>query len=104
MKREEILQEAETLINGDRAKDYGDAYENHARIAKLWSAIIGVQISVRMVYLCMIALKIARLVQNEKHVDSWIDICGYGSLGSEDGKEKPDAEAPIIDQKGSEDK
>ena len=61
MKRDWSLKRAADLINGDRAKDYGDAYENHARIAKLWSAIIGVQISVRMVYLCMIALKIARL-------------------------------------------
>ena len=78
------------MLLGIEQKDYGNAYDNHARIAKLWSAIIGVQISVRMVYLCMIALKIARLVQNEKHIDSWIDICGYGSLGSEDGKEKQD--------------
>ena len=90
MKRDWYLKRAADLINGDRAKDYGNAYDNHERIAKLWSAIIGVQISVRMVYLCMIALKIARLVQNEKHIDSWIDICGYGSLGSEDGKEKQD--------------
>ena len=90
MRRDKALDKAKALVPGDRAKDYGNAYDNHERIAKLWSAIIGVQISVRMVYLCMIALKIARLVQNEKHIDSWIDICGYGSLGSEDGKEKQD--------------
>lgn len=90
MNRDQALDKAKALVTGDRAKDYGNAYDNHARIAKLWSAIIGVQVSVRMVYLCMIALKIARLVQNEKHTDSWIDICGYGSLGSEDGKEKQD--------------
>ena len=90
MRRDKALDKAKALVTGDRAKDYGNAYDNHERIAKLWSAIIGVQISVRMVYLCMIALKIARLVQNEKHTDSWIDICGYGSLGSEDGKEKQD--------------
>ena len=90
MRRDKALDKAKALVTGDRAKDYGNAYDNHARIAKLWSAIIGVQISDRIVYLCMIALKIARLVQNEKHIDSWIDICGYGSLGSEDGKEKQD--------------
>ena len=33
MKRDEILQKAEQLINGDRAKDYGDAEHNFSRIA-----------------------------------------------------------------------
>jgi len=33
MKRDEILKQAETLINGDRAKDYGDAFDNFGRIA-----------------------------------------------------------------------
>ena len=37
MKREEILKKAELMINGPRAKDYGDAYKNHDRIAKMWS-------------------------------------------------------------------
>ena len=68
MRRDQALNKAKSLVTGDRAKDYGNAYDNHARIA----------------------LKIARLVQNEKHTDSWIDICGYGSLGSENGKEKQD--------------
>jgi len=40
MKRREILQEAERIINGKRAEDYGDAYENHERIANLWSVIL----------------------------------------------------------------
>jgi hypothetical protein len=33
MKRDEILDTAKALINGDRAKDYGDADLNHQRIA-----------------------------------------------------------------------
>ena len=40
MKRNEILDTAKTLINGDRAKDYGDAYLNHQRIADGWNTII----------------------------------------------------------------
>ena len=40
MKRDEILKEAENLINGDRAKDYGDAYTNHKRIADIWLSLI----------------------------------------------------------------
>ena len=34
MQRDEILQQAEQLVNGKRAEDYGDAYENHCRIAQ----------------------------------------------------------------------
>ena len=82
MKREEILQEAETLINGDRAKDYGDAYVNHKRIADMWSVVFGKEVTVRQVILCMIAMKMARLVHDSKE-DSWVDICGYAALGGE---------------------
>ena len=83
MKRAEILKKAESLVNGPRAKDYGNAYENHARIAKLWSVILQKDITVPQVYQCMIALKLARLVETPDHEDSWIDICGYGALGGE---------------------
>ena len=36
MNRNEALDKAKALVTGDRAKDYGNAYDNHARIAKLW--------------------------------------------------------------------
>ena len=47
MKRDEILKEAENLINGDRAKDYGDAYINHKRIADIWSVVMGREVTVK---------------------------------------------------------
>ena len=40
MKREQVLKQADSLVNGDRAKDYGDAFENHERIADGWNLII----------------------------------------------------------------
>jgi len=82
MKREDILKQAEKLINGDRAKDYGPAYTNHKRIADIWSVVFGHEVNVKQVYLCMIAMKLARLVHEDKE-DSWIDICGYAGLGGE---------------------
>ena len=87
MKRDWYLKRAADLINGDRAKDYGDAYDNHLSVASMWSAILGIKVSVRMVYLCLIALKVSRLVKSPDHVDSWTDICGYGALGGEDKKD-----------------
>ena len=83
MKREQILDKAKTLISGERAKDYGDAYLNHKRIAELWSPILDKDITVEQVYACMIAVKLSRLIETPNHDDSWIDICGYAALGGE---------------------
>ena len=35
-----FLLEALDLIEGERAESYGDAKENHARIAAMWSALL----------------------------------------------------------------
>ncbi len=86
MKRENVLAKAGQLITGDRARDYGDAYENHERVATMWSAILGIKVSVRMVYLCLLALKISRLVKTPSHIDSWVDIVGYAALAGEDNE------------------
>ena len=69
MKRDEILQEAERMINGPRAKDYGDAYLNHERIAKMWKVLLGHDVTVEQVYMCMIAVKLSRLIETPTHED-----------------------------------
>ena len=58
MNRKEILDKAEKMINGPRAKDYGDAHENHERIAKMWSVLLEREVTVAQVYQCMIAVKL----------------------------------------------
>lgn len=83
MKRKELLLKAADLIDGDRAAIYGDARENHERIAAMWSAILGQDLTADQVYMCMIALKLARLANTPDHEDSWIDIAGYAALGGE---------------------
>ena len=84
MNRKEILKKAESLVNGPRAKEYGDAHENHARIAQMWSVLLDKPVTIQQVYQCMVAVKLARLVVTPDHEDSWIDICGYGALGGEE--------------------
>lgn len=71
------LQQAEMLVSGQRADDYGPVAENFARIARLWSAVLGVKVTAADVALCMIQVKVARLVASPGHVDSWVDIAGY---------------------------
>ena len=80
MKRDDILKNAVKLINGKRSKDYGDAYDNHQRIADLWSVVFGFKVLVWQVYLCLILVKVARLINSPKHLDSMIDIPGYAAL------------------------
>ena len=84
MNRKEILNKAESLVNGPRAKEYGDAHENHARIAQIWSVLLDKPVTIQQVYQCMVAVKLARLVVTPDHEDSWVDICGYGALGGEE--------------------
>lgn len=83
MKREEVLQSAGTLINGDRHADYGSAWDNHKRIADIWSVILKQPVTPSQVALCMVGVKIARLVNDPSKADSWVDIAGYAALGSE---------------------
>lgn len=81
--RKKIMKAASDLMDGERAKDYGDAFEMHRRIAAGWSEILGVKVEAHEVALCMAWLKIARLVETPSHEDSYVDLVAYGSLAGE---------------------
>lgn len=89
MKRDEVLLKASDYINGQRAKDYGDAYDNFTRIADGWNLIVKEAhvstgyLTPQHVALMMDWVKTARLLHNTDHDDSWIDKCGYSALGAE---------------------
>ena len=76
--QENILQEAQRLVYGDRNKDYGHPYEDFSRQAKLWSVILGVDVTPRQIGLCHIATKIARELNRPKR-DNIVDIAGYAA-------------------------
>jgi hypothetical protein len=85
--REHFLREAEELINGPRAEDYGPALLNHQRIAAIWNVVLRKklldQITPTEVTAMMIGLKLARLAEDMHKDDSWVDIIGYAALGGE---------------------
>ena len=85
MKRKEILAAAEGLMYGDRQEDYGSPYENHRRIAVLWSAYLGTEVSPMQVAICMALMKIARLQQNFEYSkdDTFVDLAAYASIAAE---------------------
>ena len=80
--RTQVLEEASSLINGQRASDYGEASESFKAIAEMWSAYTGHSIAASDVCHMMALLKIARL-RNGAHRDSSNDACGYLALGVE---------------------
>ena len=86
MKRDKVLEKAAEYVNGQRAKDYGDAYDNVSRIAVGWNVIIKESdgyITPQHVALMMDWVKTARLLNELTNEDSWIDKCGYSALGAE---------------------
>ena len=83
MTRDEILDKAGDLINGQRAKDYGPARKNHEDIAAGWSIIFGTNVNATQVARAMAWLKICRLSKSEDHLDSYIDAVAYMALAGE---------------------
>ncbi|WP_019148807.1 DUF6378 domain-containing protein [Timonella senegalensis] len=81
--RDELLVEAETLINGDRAETYGSAAENFARVAALWTVVLGTPVTATQVGLCLLELKVARAITAPNHRDSYVDAAGYIALTGE---------------------
>lgn len=83
---ETVLTEAERIINGPRAQYYGPAYDNHERIADLWSVYINHRFKVKVALLphdaglLMDLMKTARLIESPDHRDSFVDKSGYTSL------------------------
>ncbi len=75
-----ILVEAEELINGRRRQDYGDAKENFDLVDRLWSEVLGSKVKAHQVALCMIQLKISRVMRTPGRRDSWVDIARYAGL------------------------
>ncbi|WP_336818965.1 DUF6378 domain-containing protein [Gordonia sp. MMO-8] len=79
----QIVGEAADVIDGDRQQNYGDAATNLGRIAAMWSTILGEQVEPHQSALCMVALKLARLIETPDHRDSYVDACGYLALAAE---------------------
>ncbi len=83
MTRDETLARAGLLVGTIRAGEYGDSRMMHARIAAIWSAILGHPVKPWQVTLMMAGLKIARLSHAHQSEDGWVDAVGYLALGSE---------------------
>ena len=76
LNQESILEEAKRIVHGDRGENYGHPFEDFSRTAKIWSAILGINIEPEQVALCMVGVKISREVNRPKR-DNVVDGAGY---------------------------
>jgi hypothetical protein len=83
-----ILQEAQAIVNGDRAADYGDSTRNMERIGALtalmlredeWAELDEGNFPASVVAKVLIAVKLGR--ESFKHKrDNLLDLCGYAEI------------------------
>ena len=71
-----ILDEAKQAVHGARRDSYGHPLDDFSRTAKMWSAILGIEVKPEEVPMCMIALKISRQCNANKR-DNLVDMAGY---------------------------
>lgn len=64
----------------ERGSSWGDACITHARIAEVWSGIIGTEVTALQVSLCMEGLKLVRASINPHDPDSFDDAAGYNRI------------------------
>ncbi len=81
--RSEVLNEAATIVNGQREEAYGTPERNFERIAMMWSAYYGVTFEPHDVAAMLALLKIARISVSPDRLDHWVDLAGYAACGGE---------------------
>jgi hypothetical protein len=89
MKASEILQTATDTIS-ERGLSYGHPADNLQHTAMLISAYLQMPVHDYQVAGIMVLVKLARTNQSAQHLDNWVDLCSYGSLGGQLATEEND--------------
>jgi hypothetical protein len=82
MTAEYLLEQAVSVVR-DRRRTYGQPRELFERVAIRWSQVLGVKVTPAQVLVCLIDLKVARLSNDPRHLDSITDIAGYAGCLAE---------------------
>jgi len=87
MNRTEILSTANEYITKDRAATHGDAEDNFAQIAAVWTWWLNERLSAPLnaydVAQMMSLFKKARAKGNKHHIDNFVDDASYSALAGE---------------------
>ena len=90
--RKRVLREADKCVCGQREQDYGTPEDSFQKIGTFWTAYLNydVKIDAEDVAAMMALLKIARISENPRHMDSWVDLAGYAACGATCGEHYDD--------------
>jgi len=85
MDRFDFLEQAGELTGGDRNRSYGAPWTNHVRISRFWSDYLGIEVKPEQVAICMILLKVARLMERSgsEATDTFVDLTAYSAIAGE---------------------
>lgn len=75
----DILEEARSLVDGERQSAYGSPTQNIKDIAELWSVWFGREVTPRDVAMAMVLVKISR-EKNLHKKDNLVDLAGYAYI------------------------
>jgi hypothetical protein len=83
--REQLLAIAAGAVLKQRNHTYGAPEDAFGRVAALWSALHPDRrpFEKHEVALMIAMVKVARLMENPSHKDSWADLAGYAACGYE---------------------
>jgi hypothetical protein len=70
-------------VLAERRQSYGHPNFSLDLIARRWSLTLGTTVTPAQVAMCMIDLKLARLMRDPGHSDSIVDIAGYAAILAE---------------------
>lgn len=103
MTRQDILEQAQRCVCGQREQDYGSPEDNFALIADFWTSYLSRKcvspgadclVNAEDVAAMMGLMKIARIGSGAEKDDNWIDLAGYAACGGEiQGKVSAEYEA-----------
>ena len=62
-----------------RRDEYGEPEDLFEHVAARWSQVLGIRVTAAQVAVCLMDLKMARLAHDPKHLDSLVDVLGYGA-------------------------
>lgn len=77
----DILEEARSLVDGDRNDAYGDPKLKYRQIADVWSVLLKSRITPEQVVLALCAVKMVRASNRDTfNRDDLVDLCGYALI------------------------
>ena len=77
-----ICEDALKTINGERLDQYNHPENSFGKIAALWSAYLGIEVTPTMTADMMCLLKIAREFCGKGKRDNAVDLIGYAALAA----------------------